>query len=405
MIREPTATGFLSTLSLRRATKSHKLAGLKLVFLSTLSLRRATRLGLLGWLRVLISIHALLAESDKSPDTEPAPVPYFYPRSPCGERPPCIGCRPISADFYPRSPCGERRYSLRYSASRRHFYPRSPCGERLRLYRLPLITLPISIHALLAESDRQMLLTKFFPGTFLSTLSLRRATIPYQRQIDQKSNFYPRSPCGERHLRVVDGSKSSIISIHALLAESDGSDRGISSKTAISIHALLAESDGGSGVGSWPRGIFLSTLSLRRATCCSLRHSAQGRHFYPRSPCGERRQLPTPEPPSMIRFLSTLSLRRATANWFDLWGWAEYFYPRSPCGERHVKMRMVRISTNFYPRSPCGERRWGRRVFSNTFTYFYPRSPCGERQLWNAPEMPTQEISIHALLAESDGQT
>ena len=35
------------------------------------------------------------------------------------------------------------------------------------------------------------------------------------------TDFYPRSPCGERHLRVVDGSKSSIISIHALLAESD----------------------------------------------------------------------------------------------------------------------------------------------------------------------------------------
>ena len=34
------------------------------VFLSTLSLRRATRLGLLGWLRTFISIHALLAESD-----------------------------------------------------------------------------------------------------------------------------------------------------------------------------------------------------------------------------------------------------------------------------------------------------------------------------------------------------
>ena len=37
---------------------------LEQIFLSTLSLRRATRLGLLGWLRVLISIHALLAESD-----------------------------------------------------------------------------------------------------------------------------------------------------------------------------------------------------------------------------------------------------------------------------------------------------------------------------------------------------
>ena len=57
--------------------------------------------------------------------------------------------------------------------------------------------------------------------TFLSTLSLRRATNGH----------------GQAPYRVV-------ISIHALLAESDtGSVRGISSKTAISIHALLAESD------------------------------------------------------------------------------------------------------------------------------------------------------------------
>ena len=37
-------------------------------------------------------------------------------------------------------------------------------------------------------------------------------------------------------------------------------------RSVISIHALLAESDGGFAVGSWPHGIFLSTLSLRRAT-------------------------------------------------------------------------------------------------------------------------------------------
>ena len=56
---------------------------------------------------------------------------------------------------------------------------------------------------------------------FLSTLSLRRAT-----------------------LRVLDGSKSSIISIHALLAESDAVTRVASTPTTvISIHALLAESD------------------------------------------------------------------------------------------------------------------------------------------------------------------
>ena len=58
--------------------------------------------------------------------------------------------------------------------------------------------------------------------------------------------------------------------------------------TAISIHALLAESDGGSGVGSWPRVIFLSTLSLRRATLLGWLRTLEITHFYPRSPCGER---------------------------------------------------------------------------------------------------------------------
>ena len=33
---------------------------------------------------------------------------------------------------------------------------------------------------------------------------------------------------------------------------------------------------------------------------------------------------------------------------------------------------------------------------------FYPRSPCGERQESNVEEVQTNEISIHALLAESD---
>ena len=55
---------FLSTLSLRRATRNSPALLGNPQFLSTLSLRRATALDLLGWLRVLISIHALLAESD-----------------------------------------------------------------------------------------------------------------------------------------------------------------------------------------------------------------------------------------------------------------------------------------------------------------------------------------------------
>ena len=79
-----------------------------------------------------------------------------------------------------------------------NFYPRSPCGERL-------------------EGDRFF----YYSDKFLSTLSLRRATV----------TRVARTP-------------TTVISIHALLAESD---RNVFPDTrqhdAISIHALLAESD------------------------------------------------------------------------------------------------------------------------------------------------------------------
>ena len=57
-------------------------------------------------------------------------------------------------------------------------------------------------------------------------------------------DFYPRSPCGERHVARPKKYLFVGISIHALLAESDvtGFDSG-TYVPAISIHALLAESD------------------------------------------------------------------------------------------------------------------------------------------------------------------
>ena len=56
-----------------------------------------------------------------------------------------------------------------------NFYPRSPCGER-----------PTDIRQRLIEFG------------FLSTLSLRRATLVSARQVCLICHFYPRSPCGER---------------------------------------------------------------------------------------------------------------------------------------------------------------------------------------------------------------
>ena len=59
---------------------------MRLIFLSTLSLRRATGCRTSKTQSFMISIHALLAESDPQPAQLHSFQPYFYPRSPCGER-------------------------------------------------------------------------------------------------------------------------------------------------------------------------------------------------------------------------------------------------------------------------------------------------------------------------------
>ena len=125
--------------------------------------------------------------------------------------------------------------------------------------------------------------------TFLSTLSLRRATIHQERQIEFSALFYPRSPCGERLIKISFPFRPSIFSIHALLAESDRVDT-----------EKVCESND-----------FLSTLSLRRATVSMLNGPHSQKFFYPRSPCGERLKTPCVKL-SIDVFLSTLSLRRAT---------------------------------------------------------------------------------------------
>ena len=124
-------------------------------FLSTLSLRRATTHPIGVFIAEIISIHALLAESDGA----------------------VLKLQCIHGNFYPRSPCGERRYLINtyhriFGISihallaesdlvlvsmiclPRDFYPRSPCGERPHYDNYNLHCVEISIHALLAESDR-----------------------------------------------------------------------------------------------------------------------------------------------------------------------------------------------------------------------------------------------------------
>ena len=102
----------------------------------------------------------------------------------------------------------------------------------------------ISIHALLAESDFMFSVVFYLENIFLSTLSLRRATTCGGGWNEQPRYFYPRSPCGERQEILYILYWEVIISIHALLAESDTSVVSSTGTIGISIHALLAESDG-----------------------------------------------------------------------------------------------------------------------------------------------------------------
>ena len=128
---------------------------------------------------------------------------------------------------------------------RENFYPRSPCGERL---------------------DKQI--AQLTEQAFLSTLSLRRATTQMQAAF-----------------------KGPEISIHALLAESDGHTHYMGVYEQISIHALLAESD----VQTVIEEDMLLEISIHALLAES--DVAQGAiagdkmNFYPRSPCGERQRL------------------------------------------------------------------------------------------------------------------
>ena len=193
-----------------------------------------------------ISIHALLAESDPQIKIMGAPVENFYPRSPCGER-----RFPISAHCFDGGISIHALLAESDNSGRPHAGGVFPFLSTLSLRRATRVVLyirvstDISIHALLAESDDIKLTDAQYLELFLSTLSLRRATPGSRRRLGRAGHFYPRSPCGERHAAKVGWTLDD---------------------NSISIHALLAESDAETAKTSNADTIFLSTLSLRRAT-------------------------------------------------------------------------------------------------------------------------------------------
>ena len=242
-----------------------------------------------------------------------------------------------SSYFNPRSPHGERRHRHpHYFRMVLYFNPRSPHGERpmgdddllvvsqfqstLSSRRATTVSSAagsetgISIHALLTESDPSRYNVRTIQWIFQSTLSSRRATkparlllalFPFQSTLSSRRatrgwlNLPPDPEIFQSTLssrRATEGAINAeieqFISIHALLTESDNAaintsdlnfkfQSTLSSRRAteflgkevsdrgISIHALLTESDRSRKVAN-------SGLS----------------NFNPRSPHGERQQIP-----------------------------------------------------------------------------------------------------------------
>ena len=235
---------FLSTLSLRRATVDRAIVLRALAdFLSTLSLRRATVVAAHALRRFKFSIHALLAESDRQAADLPAAQEGFS-----------IHALLAESDAIMATVGPELHFSIHALLAE------SDDGD-LSDWALQMF----SIHALLAESDASSSASRPTTSSFLSTLSLRRATwrLPTLRR--SRGFFYPRSPCGERHsARNWNNNNATFLSTLSLRRATEVILE-LHRLHAFSIHALLAESDSGSSL-RWPAAHL----------------------FYPRSPCGER---------------------------------------------------------------------------------------------------------------------
>ena len=190
-----------------------------------------------------ISIHALLAESDHAPSHS------LYLRN----------------NFYPRSPCGERPKRFCNALKHLHFYPRSPCGERPEKSIQCYPDLQISIHALLAESDEQSSSYNAYLEDFYPRSPCGERPRKGQSASIQASYFYPRSPCGERLGPLIFSVQPRNFYPRSPCGERRITRYFFDAMQVISIHALLAESDKVS--------VIVSSGSL---------------YFYPRSPCGER---------------------------------------------------------------------------------------------------------------------
>ena len=328
----------------------------------------------------------------------------------------------LFSSFNPRTPCGVRQYLDNPGPEDIQFQSTHSLRSATKVFRPVGGKNPVSIHALLAECDGNILTWCSWTNGFQSTHSLRSATIMrvatflFMRvsihallaECDKLSSsasapincFNPRTPCGVR--RAVPSGQSSSMkfqSTHSLRSATSCQSERISTP-GVSIHALLAECDrrppylSAPAPGFNPRtpcGVrlhydalylmhagFQSTHSLRSATGQHRRTGRNGRSFNPRTPCGVRQIID-----AVQKLCPDVSIHALLAE----------------CDK--IMINYIHQREGFNPRTPCGVRQDTSGGAWSTMS-FNPRTPCGVRQEAIRHLGLTEDVSIHALLAECD---
>ena len=234
--------------------------------------------------------------------------------------------------FYPRTPCGVRPINRRrLELWRADFYPRTPCGVR--------------------------------PET--------------PARASWETNFYPRTPCGVRQVvKYVWRLPLKFLSTYPVRGTT------LDDEALLPVYQFLSTYPvrGTTPVCVLPLRplLFLSTYPVRGTTLRHRKRCASSGHFYPRTPCGVRRDsalraavqvaisihVPRagydPTPSAMFlpipAFLSTYPVRGTTQNR------QAGSYPTSisihvpRAGYDWLVVTRLQKDMNFYPRTPCGVR-------------------------------------------------
>ena len=171
-------------------------------------------------------------------------LPYFNPRSPCGERhAQAYTDKLIHQHFNPRSPCGERRLHHPTTPVSNSFQSTLPVWGAT-IWRQPMLNelSKISIHAPRVGSD--ILILCIIPHRIISIHAPRVGSDGTScKRCAGNADFNPRSPCGERHHLLSCLPPVFYISIHAPRVGSDICVAGCCPRSTISIHAPRVGSD------------------------------------------------------------------------------------------------------------------------------------------------------------------